>query len=296
MRIAIKLFAIFIIYIAGMFALIFFSSCGMTLYYEELSESEEKEIDDLFIQRKEKQRLTYEEQRAFKKHLHSIPAMDLVLRKALAEKDDTLFCWIAETKDFYEVFRKTVENDNKMLTLACTKNSMNWFVSDFGESFFWHQPFDDLGNRLIHLHASHKDCDALKILLPFPTNVNAENNRGFTPIHFAFLYGSLDNIEILLKYNANINKKTYSGKTCLHCAAMRKDGDVRFIRFLLDKGSDINAQDAEGNTPLHYAFAHDNAEIVKVLIENGADIQIKNERNKLYSDKDVSKLMLNSFY
>ena len=40
--------------------------------------------------------------------------------------------------------------------------------------------------------------------------------------------------------------------------------------------NDINAQDYKGNTPLHYAVASENKDVVKLLIEEGADQNIEN--------------------
>ncbi|HVI42022.1 MAG TPA: ankyrin repeat domain-containing protein [Anaerovoracaceae bacterium] len=46
------------------------------------------------------------------------------------------------------------------------------------------------------------------------------------------------------------------------------------VKDLLERGADINASLNEGNfgTPIHYAVCHGNKDIVRFLIENGADI------------------------
>jgi ankyrin repeat protein len=46
------------------------------------------------------------------------------------------------------------------------------------------------------------------------------------------------------------------------------------LKKLLDKGFDINTQDESGRTPLHYAIDLDNMELLKFLIENGAEPEI----------------------
>lgn len=42
----------------------------------------------------------------------------------------------------------------------------------------------------------------------------------------------------------------------------------------------VNARDAYGCTPLHLACEEDRQEIVKFLVENGADLEIKNKEEK----------------
>ena len=67
------------------------------------------------------------------------------------------------------------------------------------------------------------------------------------------------------------------GKTPLHIANTREQ-----IQELLDAGADVNAQDDFGDTPLHkqvsmYEPTEENLEMVDLLLEAGADAQIKNQ-------------------
>ena len=49
------------------------------------------------------------------------------------------------------------------------------------------------------------------------------------------------------------------------------------INILLSEGADLNAQDADGNTPLHSAAKDRLRAAVEALIEAGAQLNIKNE-------------------
>jgi ankyrin repeat protein len=59
-------------------------------------------------------------------------------------------------------------------------------------------------------------------------------------------------------------------------AAIRK-ADVPAVRKLLDNGADVNARDAEGNTPLILASFYASPECVELLIEKGADVNAANK-------------------
>jgi len=64
------------------------------------------------------------------------------------------------------------------------------------------------------------------------------------------------------------------GNTLLHVAC--QNGNKRALRFLLKQGCDINAQNRNGNTPLHYAYAYKYIELATYLESKGADGKIAN--------------------
>jgi ankyrin repeat protein len=55
-----------------------------------------------------------------------------------------------------------------------------------------------------------------------------------------------------------------------------RNADAQVIRKLLDSGADVNASDAEGNTPLILASFYANSECVELLIYKGADVNAAN--------------------
>jgi ankyrin repeat protein len=55
-----------------------------------------------------------------------------------------------------------------------------------------------------------------------------------------------------------------------------RDGDAQAIRALLDRGADVNARDAEGNTPLILASFYASPRCVALLLEGGADANAAN--------------------
>jgi ankyrin repeat protein len=52
-------------------------------------------------------------------------------------------------------------------------------------------------------------------------------------------------------------------------------GDLDIAMLLMDAGSDILAQDADGQTALHFAVMCDHVGMVTLLVNAGADISIK---------------------
>ena len=72
--------------------------------------------------------------------------------------------------------------------------------------------------------------------------------------------------------NVNENADKY-GRTPLHYAI--NFDNYENVKLLLDNGADVNAKDNEGKTPLYWAVEMGKYEIVKLLLEHGADVDIK---------------------
>ena len=49
------------------------------------------------------------------------------------------------------------------------------------------------------------------------------------------------------------------------------------VKLLIENGADINLQDKDGDTALMWASNRSNKDVVEILIENGADINLKNK-------------------
>jgi ankyrin repeat protein len=71
--------------------------------------------------------------------------------------------------------------------------------------------------------------------------------------------------------------------TLLHWVADR--GHIEVARYLLSLKCDVNAQDLEGNTPLHYAAISGHESMIALLIQHGADSNIANSDGEFALEK-----------
>ena len=132
------------------------------------------------------------------------------------------------------------------------------------------------GDTPLYLACYHNHMEVVRFLLSKGADTDKVlANHGKTPLHAACYLNDLELIETLLAAGADIHKGIMSGETILftplHDAvlgmleiARRKRGrrrsmtegiplvDWEVVKFLVEKGADINYKDRAGNTPLDH--------------------------------------------
>jgi uncharacterized protein len=76
--------------------------------------------------------------------------------------------------------------------------------------------------------------------------------RGATPLHWACAKGSEDILQYLIAFGSDINAQDFMGITPLHLAVKISDENrsTRMFRILLIKGADRNIRDKLGRRPI----------------------------------------------
>jgi len=97
-------------------------------------------------------------------------------------------------------------------------------------------------------------------------------------------------IKSLLELGADVNKRTSRGDTALHRASEAGHEDI--VRLLLDAGAETGGSSFP--RPLHAACEHSYTEIVDMLLESGADPNASSTAARCYSIRaiDLSRLSL----
>ncbi|CAL1299963.1 unnamed protein product [Larinioides sclopetarius] len=101
---------------------------------------------------------------------------------------------------------------------------------------------------------------------------SSDTNSKIQAFQNAASKGNLAVVKLLFTSGVAVNLLLES--IALHIAA--EEGHTDTVKFLLDEGADINAQDCNGDTALHLSSLNVRKEVVQLLIERKADILIKN--------------------
>ncbi|SPM44655.1 ankyrin repeat-containing protein 13 [Orientia tsutsugamushi] len=141
---------------------------------------------------------------------------------------------------------------------------------------------DRYGRTPLHLSVQFKQEEITKMLLEHNADVTLKNRDGNTPLHLAAWDHNLNMTEILLSHgNVIIDMQNNHGQTPLHLASTRphllSTESLKIAQALLTHGANVNLEDEDGNTALHYAtssFHH--IEMTEILLNHGANVNAQN--------------------
>lgn len=135
---------------------------------------------------------------------------------------------------------------------------------------------DNMGDTPLHLAALHGELAVAQALVAAGADVNAKNLAGpFTPGDLNdVLYSSNHKDPVsLLTVHGIIQADMKNGYTPLDMAAF----SIRYmpmVKFLIDKGADVNAQASSGATPMFWAVMRQQKDELVYLMDHGGNVNL----------------------
>jgi ankyrin repeat protein len=141
---------------------------------------------------------------------------------------------------------------------------------------------DNYGETALIYACDIDNFELVKYLIEKGLDINTKNYKGDNPLLISCIWPYIVPIENLIKeYKADIHVTDNDGNTPLHLVFDCEYPEIEIVEFLLDNGANINAKNNRGENVLRYACEHYGIEdIIKLLIEKGADINMKDNKGR----------------
>ncbi|EAS06924.1 Serine/Threonine kinase domain protein (macronuclear) [Tetrahymena thermophila SB210] len=127
------------------------------------------------------------------------------------------------------------------------------------------------------------NVDKIKYLLDksknlYPVDLNYQSLDNYTALHFSVTDMHNQIVQILIDNGCNIEAETTFKRRPLHLCCII--GNIDALKILIKHKAEINPLDNNNNTPILLASQNRWHEIVEILLDNGGDPHIKNNKGE----------------
>lgn len=133
--------------------------------------------------------------------------------------------------------------------------------------------------------AAMNDTDTLRAYIAAdPTCITTYSTDGFQALGLACFFGAVDSARICVSAGAPVNQCSHNSFAVAPLHSATAADAAALVEILLQAGADPNLRQAGGFTPLHGAAQHGNYLILSMLIQAGADISLRTDAGQSAAD------------
>lgn len=135
------------------------------------------------------------------------------------------------------------------------------------------------GTTALHWASYHDNVQLARALIAAGADPNVVNDYGSTPLAEAASNGNPAMISLLLDAGAEVEHANRDGQTALMIVA--RTNKLEAARALIEAGADVNrAETWRGQTPLMWAAAQSQPAMIRLLMEHGAEPDVRSMANE----------------
>lgn len=179
------------------------------------------------------------------------------------------------------------EKSTPLTLIACEKMKIDVLqvLCEFGADI---NVANDKGFTLLHNACFNQNLELITYLVTNGANVKAADRDGNTPLHIlstTYKPDTIKGINLLIEKGADISALNNSMRTPFFESSCITDSqfsckNIPILKHLISLGASVDTQDINDCTPLYYAVIDGDIERAKFLIDNGADSNIKNNKEE----------------
>ncbi|MDB5130307.1 MAG: hypothetical protein JWR02_56 [Mucilaginibacter sp.] len=117
-----------------------------------------------------------------------------------------------------------------------------------------------------------------------PESINAYAEDGFTALGLACYFGQYEVARYLVLKGADVNLPSKNGFGVYPIHSGAAGNYTQIVRMLIEANALVNVKQQAGSTPLHSAAQNGNIDLLILLLEHGADVNVRMEGGKLPAD------------
>ncbi|XP_058454215.1 NF-kappa-B inhibitor cactus isoform X1 [Malaya genurostris] len=157
----------------------------------------------------------------------------------------------------------------------------------------WLDIQNDIGQTPLHLSVLTGQSRLVRRLILAGAKAGIRDVEGNTPLHLACLHSnnecakelltpltavelqqSSPAVQAAIKIPQDLEQWNYNGKRCVHIAA--ETSNIEILRYLLNAGADINSREGKsGLTPLHIAIESGNESLLNFLLDECPKLRLE---------------------
>lgn len=187
-------------------------------------------------------------------------------------------------------------NDYLKLNPASAKEKTSHNVSPLMLSCYFKKPkitavivnyLEDI--NLFEAAASGKFDEVAHQVFRNPQLINDFSDDGFTALGLACYFGHEEVARYLVLKGADVNLPSNNGFHVFPLHSASAGNYTSIVKMLIENDANVNVVQMSGLTPLHSAAQNGNVEIIILLLEKGALVNFRMEGGKLPSDLALEK-------
>jgi len=158
--------------------------------------------------------------------------------------------------------------------IPCTKSNLARMAANPNGGGSGH---DSRGWTALMFAAWEGHTDVARVLLDAGANANARTFVSTTPLTLATQRGHMPVVRLLLRRGAFTSISHSAGRTAVIVPAAAT-GNAELVKLFLDTGVSADDSGENRHTALIAATVHRHADVMRLLLENGADVNIRDSR------------------